>query len=135
MARGKKLKMQTVYNIMTSYIVTGSYTETSRLLNIPISTVQRVVETNRDKPEFVNLRKQKKGEFSEKSSAVLDMLLEAIRQKAEKLLTDEKMLDKTKLTEITTAIGTLYDKMALTQGESTTTVSFILPEEVKKFVV
>jgi len=135
MARGKKLKMQTVYNIMTSYIVTGSYTETSRLLNIPISTVQRVVETNRDKPEFVNLRKQKKEEFSEKSSAVMDMLLEAIRQKAEKLLTDEKMLDKTKLTEITTAIGTLYDKMALTQGESTTTVSFILPEEVKKFAV
>ena len=135
MARGKQLDNQTVYNIMASHAVTNNYHETARLLKIPVKTVETTVKKHYDDEEFAQLRIEKRKEFSDKCSEIIDNLLIGLERKAIMLLIDDKLLKNTKLTEITTAIGTLYDKMALTQGECTKTVSFILPDEVKKFAV
>lgn len=115
MPRGKQLDGQTVYNIMASYAITNSYTATGKDLGIPLSTVQTIVEKNQNKPEFVELRKHKKAEFSDECSEIIAMLLSAVKKKAEMLLNDSETLGNTKITDITTSLGTLYDKRALSQ--------------------
>ena len=133
MAKGKQLDNQTIYNIMLSYSLTKNFSETARSLKVPVTTVGKIVRANKDKPEYVKLCQDKKEEFAEESSIVINMLLEAVKIKAQKLLDDGEALDGTKLTEITTSLGTLFDKRALTQGESTTNVTFKLPDEVREF--
>jgi len=133
MARGKQLDNQTVYNIMSLYAVNNNYSETARQLKLAVKTVEETVKKNRDKDEFAILRKDKKQEFSEKCSEVLDILLEAAKRKAKAMIANKRTLGKTKLTEITTAIGTLYDKRALAQGDSTENITFTMPDEIKKY--
>ncbi|MCL2160106.1 MAG: hypothetical protein FWH48_11925 [Oscillospiraceae bacterium] len=133
MARGQQLDTQTVYNIMASYSATGNYSETARELELPTKTVESTVKKNRDKEEFIELRTSKKQEFSEKCSEIIDMLLDAIKKKAETLLSDDMELGKAKLTDISTTMGTVYDKRALALGESTDNITFALPEEVKRY--
>jgi len=164
MARGTKLDNQTIYNIMVSYALTKNYAETGRALKIPESTVRKIVKENRNKKEFAEVCALKKEDFAEKSTEIinkglkllnkrfdiaikheesLDLLIDEIYSSdKEELSQDEKsrlvskirVLQVHKIGEITTAIGTLYDKRALAQGESTENVSFILPDEVKQFV-
>jgi len=133
MARGKQLNNQTIYNVMASYAVTNNYHETARLLKIPVKTVETTVKKHYNDEEFAQLRTEKRKEFSDRCSDIIDKLLITLDRKLDILLTDDNLLAKTKLTEITTAIGTLYDKMVLAQNKSTANVSFILPEEVMKY--
>lgn len=46
-----------------------------------------------------------------------------------------KALELHKLSEISTAVGTLYDKRALAQGQSTenTTIEIKMPQDVMKY--
>lgn len=133
MAKGKKTTEQTIYNVMASYALTKNYSETSRLLNIPVTTVEKIVKDNKDKPEYVKLCNEKKEEFSNECSVIIELLLKATKMKADKLVSDGEHLDKTKLTDITTAVAVLYDKRALSQGESTENVTFTIPDGVKKY--
>ena len=133
MARGKQLDNQTIYYIMTLYAVKNNIRAVAQEMKLPISTVQTIIEKNRDKPEFVQLRTQKKKEFSDKCTELLDVLLDAAKIKADAFLKNKRTLNRVKLTEITTAIGTLYDKRALAQGESTDHVTFSIPDEVRKY--
>jgi len=163
MARGTKLDNQTVYNIMVSYALTKNYAETGRALKIPESTVRKIVKENRNKKEFAEVCAQKKEDFADKATEIInkglfllnkrfdvaikheesfDMLIDEIYSSdKEELSQDEKnrlvakirILQLQKVGEITTAIGTLYDKRALAQGESTENVTFTLPDAVKKY--
>ena len=118
---------------MTLYAVKNNIRAVAEEMKLPTSTVQTIIEKNRDKPEFVQLRTQKKKEFSDKCTELLDVLLDAAKIKADAFLKNKRTLNRVKLTEITTAIGTLYDKRALAQGESTENVTFTLPDAVKKY--
>lgn len=52
MPRGKPIGPETIYQIMASFAMTGSYAETSRQFKwIGESTVRKLVKDNRDKPE------------------------------------------------------------------------------------
>lgn len=118
MARGKKTSPEVIYQVMTSYAITKNINETSRALNMPYSTVKDIVDSNIDKAEFKKLREEKESEFSEKASRIIDLLLERVENE---VLDDEKEIP---LNHLTTALGTLYDKRALSRGEMTQNLGF-----------
>ena len=160
MARGKKLKPQQVYDIMSSWAVTGNFAETSRELGYAVSTVEVTVIMNKDKEEFIELVKQKRADFSARADKIIDKglrlldrqlsraidredeideLIEEVYNADEDVLSDRdknetaRRLSRLKLEDIkalTTAIGTLYDKKALSDGKATsnTEVTFKLPK-------
>lgn len=160
MARGKKLKPQQIYDIMSSWAVTDNFSETSRELGYAVSTVEFVVKKNKDKDEFVKLREQKRADFSARAGKIIDKglrvldrqlsraidmeneidtLIDEVYEVDEDVMSDRekndtvKKLSRLKLEDIralTTAIGTLYDKKALTDGKATsnTEITFRLPE-------
>ena len=110
--------MKEIYLVMASYAITNNYSETARQLNMPVATVQDIVKANKDKEEFLKLRQEKRDEFSDKASVIIDELLVRIT---------EEVTDRDKdipLNHLTTALGTLYDKRALANGEMTQNVGF-----------
>ena len=149
MAKGKKTDNETIYKVMLSYITTRNYSETARQLDMPESTVRKIVDDNKDKEEFATLCEQKRDEFVEKADKIiykatsllekrLDTALEN-QDELESILDEAMQLDNKEfndsqkkalikrisklqvnaLNEITTAIGTMYDKRALAKGEPT----------------
>ena len=118
MAKGKTTDNETVYKIMLSYFVTNNFSETARQLNIPITTVENIYKKNKDKPEFVKLCNEKKDEFSEKATRLIDKALDRL----EEVLDDKS--EKIPINNLSTTIGTLYDKRALAKGESTENTKF-----------
>lgn len=165
MARGKKTPPEVVYQIMASWAVTNSLKETSRVLGIPVATVKNIVDANKDKSEFVKLQDEKKADFAEKASDIIDkgmallerrfnraleqeedldsLIDEIFRTEREELSQDEKqrLVSKLKALQlqdikaITTAIGTLFDKRALAEGNATENVAVEvkLPEGIDEY--
>ena len=129
MARGKKTSPEVIYQVMTSWAVTQNYNQTARNLDMAVATVKNIVDDNKDKDEFKKLRIQKQEEFSDKASAIIDMLLNRITKE---VADEEKEIP---MNHLTIALGTLYDKRALAKGESTenTKITFELPPEVDKY--
>ena len=128
MARGKKTSPEVIYKVMTSYAITRNYNQTAKNLGMAVATVKNIVDDNKDKEEFEILRKQKQEEFADKASAIIDMLLERI---TETVADNEKDIP---LHHLTTAIGTLYDKRALSKGEMTQNVGFATNFDLDKLV-
>lgn len=153
MPRGKKTPPEVIYRIMTSWAVTNNCKETARDLELPVATVMRIVNANKDKPEFIKLRSEKLNEFSVRASEIiqkgltlldkrfgraieseeeLDILIDEIfaADKAE-LSQDEKkrLVNKLKALQledikaVTASICTLYEKKALADGDVTDNVS------------
>lgn len=153
MPRGKKTSPETVYRIMTSWVITNNFKETARNLGIPVTTVKSIVDNNINKPEFVKLRNEKMNEFSRSASEIiqkgltllnkrldraiaseedLDVLIDEIfatdkeelsQDEKNKLVAKIKVLQLQDIRAITTAIGTLYDKKALADGNATENVA------------
>lgn len=113
MAKGKKTDNETIYKIMISVFSTGNYSETARQLNIPVGTVEDIYKRNIDKEEFTKLRKEKTEEFAEKATRLIDKALNRL----EKALDDNE--EKIPVNNLSTVIGTLYDKKNLSEGKAT----------------
>ena len=118
------------------------------------------VKKNKDKEEFIELVKQKRADFSARADKIIDKglrlldrqlsraidredeideLIDEVYSADEDVLSDRdknetaRRLSRLKLEDIkalTTAIGTLYDKKALSDGKATsnTEVTFKLPK-------
>ncbi len=106
MAHGQTTNSETLYKVMLSYFVTRNMAETARQLQMPESTVKTLIKANIDKPEFVELRRQKKEEFIEKADEVIFKTINRII----KTLDEE---DKIPLSQLATTFGIIYDKKAL----------------------
>lgn len=120
MARGQKTDNAMIAKIMTSYALTNSYNRTAKELKISDSTVKKIIQEHQE--EFGKVREQKKEEFIEKSSRIIDKAL----NKLEKQIDDDKVAPN----HLTTVIGTLYDKRALAKGEATENTTFKVDIEV-----
>ena len=161
MARGKKYTDDYKEKAYLMYAACGNFNEVSRSLGVPVTTIKTWID--KKKPdELDELRTQKKMEFVDKASEIIDkglLLLDrrittALEYENEleelisvissqdmngneknALITKVKSLELQKLSEITTAIGTLYDKRALAKGETTQNakITFTLPEELKSY--
>lgn len=126
MARGKKTSPEVIYQVMTSYAITNNYKQTATDLGMAVSSVKKIVQDNQDKDEFVKLCTEKREEFADKASGIIDKLLDRI----EKEVADEEK--DIPLHHLTTAMGTLYDKRALAKGEMTQNVCFATNFDVGK---
>ncbi len=162
MARGKKTSPEVIYKIITSWTITNNYKETARELNLPVTTVKSIVDNNKDKPEFVKLRNEKMSEFSQKASEIIQKGLTLLDKRFDRALSFEDDLDilideifntdKDELTQdeknklvnkiralqlqdikaVTTAIGTLFDKKALSDGQPTERTEIIGGDRLSK---
>ena len=128
MAKGKKTAPEMIYKVMVSYAITHNNMETARQLGIPESTVRKIVEDNKNSDEFKKLCEEKTNEFAEKSSRIIDMLLERITKE---VADEEKDIP---LNHLTTAMGTLYDKRALSKGETTQNIDFATNFDIGKLI-
>lgn len=147
MARGVKTDSQMEANIMASYALTNSYNATAKELGISDTTVKSVIKRNEE--EFGKVKEQKKELFQEKANNIIEKQLKLLDRRVNNALENEDTLDEiiemiwnqdkkelnetqkkaivrkiskmqlNSLSEITTSLGTLYDKMRLAKGEST----------------
>lgn len=159
MAKGQKTTPEVIYQVMTSYAITHSYNQTAKDLGMPYATVRDLVKANKDKDEFVKLHQQKKDEFADKASEIIDKGLLLLNRRLNRAIEEESTLDdlieeiwatddeemsyqakiaavnKIKnmqlhnLKDITTAIGTMYDKRALSKGETTQNIGLATNSE------
>ena len=99
---------------MKSYALTGSYNKTAKEVGINDKTVKNIIERNKE--EYTKIYEQKKEQFIEKTTTIIDKALDKL----------EKELDNNGIpvNNLTTVIGTLYDKRALAKGESTGNTNF-----------
>ena len=162
MPRGKKTPPEVVYQIMTSWVITNNYKETARDLDLPYMTVKSIVDKNRDKPEFVKLRNEKMNEFSNRASEIIQKGLTLLNKRLDRAIASEEDLDilideiyatdkeelsqdeKNRLVnkirtlqvqnmkDITTAIGTLFDKKALADGKPTERTEIVGSDKLSK---
>lgn len=149
MARGQKTDTETIYKIMISMFSTGNFNETARQLNVPVKTVEKIYKENKNKEEFAKLCIEKKEEFVENATRIINKASKLLEKRLDTALNsqdeleeiidhvwqmDKKDFNETQkravvnkiskmqlnnLSEITTAIGTLYDKKALAKGDPT----------------
>lgn len=149
MPRGKKTDNETIYKIMISMFSTNNFNETARQLDIPVKTVEKIYKENKDKEEFTKLCIEKKEEFAENATRIINKASKLLEKRLDTALNSQDELEKiidqvwqmdkkdfnetqkraivtkigkmqlNNLSEITTAIGTLYDKRALAKGDPT----------------
>lgn len=127
--RGKQISPEKKAEIITAWAVTENYSEVSRMVDVPVTTVRKIVLENKDKDEFEKLCKEKKEEFADKATGIIDKALNRL----EEMLDDpEKEIPANQLT---TVIGTLYDKRALDQGKTTNNlaIEIKLPEGAEEY--
>ena len=108
MARGETTDAQTLYNVMCSYFITRSYAATGRELNMPETTVRDLVKAHINDKQFVELRHEKEAEFVDKAT---HLIFKSMNKLDKELDTEESI----PINQLTTAIGTLYDKKSLAQ--------------------
>lgn len=154
MAKGKKTDSETIYKVMLSYITTRNYSETGRQLNLPESTVRKIIDDNKDKEDFAILCEQKRDEFVEKADKIIYKATELLERRLDTALESQDEIEEmiqevynapddeikgakkkamvnklsrlqlNALNEITTALGTIYDKRALAKGDPTSNEKF-----------
>lgn len=164
MARGKKTSPQDVNNIMALWFTNYNLRETSRELGIPLTTVKDIVDKNKNAEEFEQLRTQTEKAFARKTTEIIEKGLLLLNKRLNRAIEHEEDLDdlideiwdmdedemsfkeKDKLVnkiktlqlhnikDITTAIGTLYDKRALSRGEMTQNLGFATNLDLDKLV-
>ena len=125
MAKGKKTDNETIYKVMLSVFSTGNYSETARQLNMPVGTVEDIYKRNIETEEFTKLRKEKTEEFAEKATRLIDKALNRL----EKALDDDK--NNIAVNNLSTVIGTLFDKRNLAEGKSTVNTDITIKMDKK----
>jgi hypothetical protein len=141
------------------FATTQNLSETARALNLPKATVKTWIDKKEVKAQIEQIQTEKRQDFAEKATAIIDKGLELLdrrlstaldkQQELEKMFdvvaNDEDLTDKQKqslistirtlelqkLGEITTAVGTLFDKRALARGESTSNTNLALSDADK----
>lgn len=103
MTKGKTTDRETLYKVMLSYFMTRSYAATARELDMPESTVKDLVKRNIKEKEFVELWREKKEDFA----TMADVMIYKAMDKLNNELDNQKSIP---INQLTTAIGTLYDK-------------------------
>lgn len=99
----------------------ASQSEVARQVKMPLTTVHELLKEDGflDKDKFEELRAAKKQEFIGKA---FDLAMETLDVIGDKIasLKDIESLKKANIRDLTTALGTLYDKQAVASGEPTT---------------
>jgi hypothetical protein len=122
MARGKKTSEDKREQVKAVLYLNplASQSEIARQTRIPLTTVHEMLKEEGflDKDKYEELRESKKQEFIGKA---FDLAMETLDVIGDKItsLKDIEALKKANIRDLTTALGTLYDKQALASGEPT----------------
>lgn len=129
--KGKKYSDEIKEKAYALYAYNGSFAETGKILGISKSTVKKWIDEKKvsDPDGYDAMRYEAKRGFIEKASDIIDAALDRL---AVDINNRELNIP---VNQLSTVIGTLYDKRALARGESTenTTVTFDLPKEVEDY--
>ena len=155
MARGQKYPDEIKEKAFLLYATCGNYNEVSRQLCVPYATVKGWIDGKKP-DELDKLREEKKRGFIDKASDIIDKGLRLLNRRLDRAIEHENDLDKLideiyrtgkeelsqeeknrlvskirslqiqNMRDITTAIGTLYDKRALAKGDSTDNQSIVI---------
>lgn len=120
MPSGIKTPTKKKMEVIKSYVETDSFNATAKETGVNPKTCKRIVEEN---PK----------EYMDEKERFIQTTTKLINKALGKL--DEKLDDdNNSLSNITTAIGTLYDKRALAKGEATTneSITIQMSEELKE---
>ena len=107
MPRPKEYNVYTnkdIENVIANWWVTGKYSETSRQLNIPESSVRRIILDNKDSAFFKDIELEKRIEFNTKASKIIDKAMVRL----DKELDNDKPIP---INNLSVVIGTLHDKI------------------------
>lgn len=145
------------------YTVLGNWELVSRKMGIPVNTLKSWWRRHPpDMDEYAEKRREVREGFIETASRAIENGAELINRRMELALKHQRELEELmndvpademtatqkkellakirsielhKLSEISTAVGTLYDKRALAQGQSTenTTIEIKMPQDVMKY--
>ncbi len=147
MARGKKHDNETKEKALAMLATNNNIAELAKVLGIPESTLKTWRKEKEDDEEFAELRREKKAQFVNQAWNIIEDALKlganrvkrALEHEAELdeiidvISDDENLSDKMKsnlinkvrtlqiqgIKDISTFIGTLYDKQALAVGDAT----------------
>ena len=108
MTMGKKLTSQEIYNIMDSYFETRNYTQTGADLQVPVSTVEKIVKKHLSDKEYIELWNKKKEDFTTKADII-------IHKAMDKLIDQLDKQENIPVNQLSTTIGTIYDKKVISQ--------------------
>lgn len=120
MASGVKTPTKKKMEVIKSYVETDSFNATARETGVNPKTCKKIVEEN--PKEYMD----EKERFIETTTRLINKALGKLDEKLDD--------DNNSLSNITTAIGTLYDKRALAKGEATTNeaITIQMSEELKE---
>lgn len=120
MASGVKTPTKKKMEVIKSYVQTDSFNATARETGVNPKTCKKIVEEN--PKEYMD----EKERFIETTTRLINKALGKLDEKLDD--------DNNSLSNITTAIGTLYDKRALAKGESTTNeaITIQMSPEIKE---
>ena len=128
MARGVKIDNQKIQEIVASYALTNSYNATAKECGVSANSVKNIINKQKaeNSEEFARVCEVKKEEFE----AYADRLINKAMSKLDKALDRNDI----PVNNLTTVIGTLYDKRALAKGEMTsnTSISIKMTDEIKE---
>ena len=128
MTRGVKIDNKKIAEVIASYALTNSYNATAKETGICTNSVKNIINKQKQEnaEEYAKVCKEKKEEFAEYA----DRLINKAMCKLDKALDREDI----PVNNLTTVIGTLYDKRALAKGEMTsnTSISIQMTDEIKE---
>ena len=98
--------------------------EVSQRLGVPMRTVHRIL-AKRDNPVIEARREEKRLEVVDRAFDKVEVEVKDLQTKMERILEaiDPERIGKARLTELTTAYGTLFDKRQLLKGRATANVN------------
>ena len=113
MARGAKIDNKKIQEVIASYALTNSYNKTAKECGVCANSVKNIINKQKTEnaEEYAKVCEEKKEEFASYANKLI--------LKAMKKLDKELDKDNIPVNNLTTVIGTLYDKMRLATGEST----------------
>lgn len=114
--RGKKYDTETKERALAALAVSNNIDELSREMGIPSNTLRQWKKDAEKSEDFVEFRMEKRKEFVEKAWETIGNALKLADRRIKNALESGEELP---LREISTYIGTMYDKAALAAGEET----------------
>lgn len=136
MGRGRSCDREQTIEMLVLYEEHQSYEKVAQLTGVKMTTVRNTILRAQNDPElaeeYAKIKKDFNRKFEKKAEVLIGKLLTALESKVDSVIAGD---GEARLSEITTAVGTLYDKRAVVRGESTDSVKITidLPKEAEKY--
>lgn len=136
MGKNKRFTPAEKAEMLALYMEKENYAAVGAEIGHPRNSVKHAIDQQLSDPSIKKIYDESKKNFNERfadaAERLIDKLVLALENKVDSVIAGD---GEAKLNEITTALGTMYDKRAVTVGESTDSVKITidLPKEAEKY--